>query len=503
MELVSDEQIIRVLRNSNPWWRDRAMMQEKSKPWKRSAYYEALKNLCHKKLRHFVRLSGISYAGKTTVLYQLMEYLLQEGIHPYHILYVPYDNLLMKQVSVERVISIYESLFALKGRKYVFLDEFQYAAKQEMWMQRLYHERRDICLIVAESVSLAGGAEWDKQWKQIRISTMSFYEYCSLLALKEPVSPEKIALTDLIKMNQAELAALMESFLPLDKYFKPYLLTGAFPNLALSEDIYASHKILRDKMAVQILKQNVLPVFSIRNPDLLERLFLYLCMNATKTFSITKAAKELGNISVTTLESYLHALEQSHIVHLAKPVAVDGQGSLKGKPKIYIADAALRNAVLMLEDVLSDEREMEAMVKSAVYQHVYSFYQGQNAQIGYFRKAKDNRKELDVVVEMPYEKILCDVRYRYDVDVSASDAIVELCRSKGEKRARAFLVTKGFDDFGVMKLKTETPVMRIPAVVFLYLLGMQKQLSDIHSVSLHDKEIERYWIRKIQSGGKD
>ena len=41
---------------------------------------------------------------------------------------------------------------------------------------------------------------------------------------------------------------------------------------------------------------------------------------------------------------------------------VGSKGALKGKPKIYIADAAIRNAVLMIDDVLSDERELGAMV---------------------------------------------------------------------------------------------------------------------------------------------
>ena len=38
-----------------------------------------------------------------------------------------------------------------------------------------------------------------------------------------------------------------------------------------------------------------------------------------------------------------------------------------------------------------------------------SAYQGSTAQLGYFREAKDNRKEVDVVANLPREKILCEV----------------------------------------------------------------------------------------------
>lgn len=53
-----------------------------------------------------------------------------------------------------------------------------------------------------------------------------------------------------------------------------------------------------------------------------------------------------------------------------------------------IADAAIRNAVLMIDDVLSDEKQLGMMVETAVYKHMVSFYQGSTARLGYFRKPK-------------------------------------------------------------------------------------------------------------------
>jgi hypothetical protein len=124
-------------------------------------------------------------------------------------------------------------------------------------------------------------------------------------------------------------------------------------------------------------------------------------MNTTEIFSATTAAKELENISVSTIDNYIEALEMSNLIYLSKPMNVGSKGALKGKPKIFIADAAIRNAVLMIDDVLSDETELGAVVETAVYKHMVSFYQGIPAQLGYFRNARDNQKEVDVVVELP------------------------------------------------------------------------------------------------------
>ncbi len=121
--------------------------------------------------------------------------------------------------------------------------------------------------------------------------------------------------------------------------------------------------------------------------------------------------------------------------------------------------------------MLSDEKELGAMVEACVFKHILSFYEGSTAQLGYFRKAKDNQKEVDAVIETPREKILCEVKYRNNSHIPANDAIVELCKDENAKVTKAFLITKRLDDFGIAKHETIVPIMRIPAIAFLYLLG--------------------------------
>ena len=63
------------------------------------------------------------------------------------------------------------------------------------------------------------------------------------------------------------------------------------------------------------------------------------------------------------------------------------------------------------------------------------------------------------------------VRYRGNSHISAADAIVDLCRDEKSKVTNAFLITKQLDDFGITKHETKVPILRIPAIAFLYLLG--------------------------------
>ncbi len=107
MAIVSDEQVIKVLRQYNPWWRNPSSVKEESKPQKRLAYYEALKMIQHNTLRRFAVLSGARRVGKTTIMYQMMDHLIDEGVHSKNILYVSFDNPIIKLVNVETVLPVW------------------------------------------------------------------------------------------------------------------------------------------------------------------------------------------------------------------------------------------------------------------------------------------------------------------------------------------------------------------------------------------------------------
>lgn len=475
MAIVNDEQVIKVLRQYNPWWRTPSAIKEESKPHKRLAYYEALKILTHKTIRRFAVLSGMRRVGKTTILYQIIDHLIDRGINPGNILYATFDNPILKLVNVENVLSIYEGMYPIEGTRYILFDEVQYTENWELWMKVIYDSRKDIRLIATGSASpiLERGAadSGTGRWSVLKIPTMSFYEYCRLLGLDLPVLEDELRLSELQGFSSAQLGSLMDKFTPLQNHFNRYLMIGGFPELVLSDDDVYAQRMLREDVVDKVIKRDVLSLFNIRSPLLMEKLFLYLCMNSTEIFNATTAAKELENTSITTVESYIKALEMSNLIYLAKPMNVGSKGALKGKPKIFIADAAIRNAVLMIDDVLSDEKELGAMVETTVYKHMVSFYQGSPAQLGYFRKAKNNQKEVDVVVELPRQKILCEVKYRNNSHIAETDAIVELCRDEQTKVTNAFLITKRLDDFGITKHKTKVPILRVPAIAFLYILG--------------------------------
>ncbi|MDR2670738.1 MAG: AAA family ATPase, partial [Oscillospiraceae bacterium] len=73
MAIVTETQVIKVLQQVNPWWRNPAEIKTRAKPQKRVAYHEAIKTVMHKSIRRFAVLSGPRRVGKTTILYQMID----------------------------------------------------------------------------------------------------------------------------------------------------------------------------------------------------------------------------------------------------------------------------------------------------------------------------------------------------------------------------------------------------------------------------------------------
>jgi len=251
MAIVTEAQVIKVLQQYNPWWKNSDAIYQETKPHKRVAYFEALKTIKHPTIRRFAVLSGARRVGKTTMLYQMIETLMSEGISPKNILYVSFDNPIIKMVSVNDVLSIYESLYPLEGMMYLFFDEIQYTDSWELWMKVISDPRRDMTIVATGSASpvIEKGASDSGagRWNVLKVPTLSFYEYCKLLELQNlPEIPAGLRLTQLTELSKGELAGLMDNFSPIQQHFNRYLTIGGFPELVLSDDDTYAQRMLRE-----------------------------------------------------------------------------------------------------------------------------------------------------------------------------------------------------------------------------------------------------------------
>jgi uncharacterized protein len=477
MSLISQEQLLRVLLGFNPWWTTGEVPREFTKPVKRLAFFEAKKLFLHPKIRREVILSGPRRVGKTTILYQMIEELLND-VSGKQVMYVSFDHPYLKLSEIGEILKVFELNIAAKDRVlYLFLDEIQYADDWDRWLKWLYDQRPDIRImatgsatpILKEKMSESGVG----RWTEVRVPTLSFYEYVDLLGVQKPALPDCIKPTKLSATQPENLREIMLALTPLQKHFHDYLLTGGFPETVGLDEIPLIQKIIREDVVDKVLKRDIVALFQVRNVVDLEKLFLFLCMESGNIISQDTLSKEIG-VSRQTIGNYLELLEQSNLIYLSHPVETTGKKVLKTRPKIYLADAAIRNAVLMYgREVLLDPDQMGLIVETAVYKHLHTFYYGERPKMGYFRDSK-TQKEIDVVVNFPIGKILVEIKYRENANLAQDEAIV--LQADDAQSAAAIVITKNAGDYGPLPFKTQTPITKIPAFAFLYLLGHTERM---------------------------
>lgn len=470
MAIISKDGILKVLTAYNPWWQTGVVNPRMSKTYKRFAFHEAMK-LLNNSIRRTVVLTGTRRVGKTTIQYQMIEALLKAGVPPQKIVFISLDHPMLKLSQFQDVLDCYHENICAEQDVYYFFDEVQYAQDWDRWLKIIYDMQPDTQVVATGSASPAlmkGSRESGAgRWSVIQVPTLSFYEYCELLDVERPDIPKDLKPSTMLQKTQMERQQIMLQLSKVQNHFMRYLRVGGFPELALADNDLMAQQIMREDVVDKVLKRDLPSLYNIRNATELERIFLYLCNVSSEIVSIEAITKELNGVSRVTVENYIRFLESANLIYQSWPVDMAGKKVLKAKAKIYIADAAIRNAVLMDDSIMADPVAMGKVVETAVYKHVAAFYYQRATSVGYFRGGRRN-KEIDIVVDYPNIKnILIEVKYRDGAPLANDDAIVELCN----EASVAIVVTKESKDFGVHNTPGGKELLRIPAFAFLYLLG--------------------------------
>jgi len=477
MSLVSGEQLLSLLFSFNKWWTTGKFPATERKPTKRLAFYETQKYLSNPQLHRAVVLTGLRRVGKTTIMYQLIEDILDRGVPAKNILYVSFDHPIIKVCQMERILQVFLNNVALNEELFLFFDEIHYAEDWNFWLKTLVDRNPQYKIAATGSASpilaVQGAETGVGRWIDIKVPTLSFYEYCMLKNAPSPDLPKNINPNQLNILEAGDLAALIQASSGLLPHFHRYLLIGGFPELVLLDDLDLSQKLLREDIVDKVLKRDMTAIYNIRSVNELERLFIFLCLQSGNIITVQSLCQEL-KATRPTIENYIQLLSMANIIYISNLVDNTGKKALKSKPKIYMADAAIRNALLLKdESILANATEMGMIVETTVYKHLTAFYYRKQPKIGYWRGKKD--KEIDTVIAFSNgEKLLIEVKYRETSSISNDDGIATEAMNPNNS---AIIVSKNPDDYGFLAIPTPKPIVKIPAFVYLYLLGFVEWVS--------------------------
>lgn len=312
------------------------------------------------------------------------------------------------------------------------------------------------------------------RWIRVPVPTLSFYEFLRIRNEELPKVSPALSPRDLFPRPKRELLGLAARLRPIQPLFLRYLLVGGFPETARHPDSSFCQRLLREDVVERVLKRDMTALFNIRNVNALERLFIYLCLHSGSILEVQTCSNAL-QLQRSTVDNYLELLEQANLIYRLPPAEVGGKKVLKARHKVYLVDAALRNAVLLRgEEILSDPDELGVVVKTTVLRHLIAFHYRDNPKVLYWREPSSN-KEVDVIVQSPAYNLPVEIKYRESPSLGEKSGLVAYCQK--EQVAQAYWITKREDDFGVEKVgNRSTNFMKIPAHIFCYLLGQAERV---------------------------
>jgi len=477
MPVVDRSELLSVIRGYNPWWRG----DKQDVPrFKRIAYDKCLQYLLHPSLKRAVLLAGPRRVGKTTVLRQIANDLAlgeDSAWSPPSILYLSLDHPLVKLSSLPELLRLYHELIHPEGQPTVLLlDEVQYARDWEDHLKQLVDHHSEYRILATGSATVTQQEDLIDtgvgRWVRVLVPTLSFYEFTQIGEQNAPDVDEELKPRDLFECAPSRLADIAVRARSIFPSFQRYLLVGGFPETATLPTELAQ-RLLREDVVERVLKRDMTALFGVRKVDELERLFLYLCIHTGGILEIQKVANAL-EVSPSTVSSHAGFLAQAGLIYVLPPIRIGGKKVLKARNKIYLADAALRSAVLLRgDDVLTRPDELGMIVETAVLRHLISYHYADNPRVGYWRDSPSGR-EVDIIVESPGYRIAVEVKYRLDAGIPAKAGIHSYCDA--ESVSHAYWVTQRGNDFDVRPCGTsKTPVLRIPAHLFMYLLGQAER----------------------------
>jgi len=278
-------------------------------------------------LRQVITISGIRRCGKSTLAKQAINYLIKSGVNPYNILFVNLEQpyFLEYKHDANYLNTVYDEYLKLanpQGKTYVVFDEVQFFENWQVFIKSKY-EYSDIKFIITGSNSSLLSNDLNTL-----LSGRTLGIYLETFSFKEFLDYKQIAYTNEIERitNRIAIARAKEE----------YLTWGGFYEVFDEEQEHIKKEILI-AYAKNIIYQDIIPRYGIRNSSELERLFFYLLSTATGIVNYSKLA-DIFDISDKSIKEYIGYFEEVFLLRRIDRHHTKPKEKIRSSKKIYLND---------------------------------------------------------------------------------------------------------------------------------------------------------------------
>lgn len=309
----------------------------------RQGYLKRLESLMD--IRHVIFLTGVRRSGKSTIMQQLIGWLIERrAVAPVNVLYLYLDDIVVQQhlslgaELLEQLYDYYREHYNPQGRVYLLLDEVQGIDSFNRWVATQYERKADIkfvlsgsrkSLVESDTATLLTGRN-----VLVEVYPFNFSEYLQLHGVMlEPGDGTPRSVYD---ANHAQHHTILHH---LGNYFRE----GGFPEIVLAKTPEAKRAIASGYYR-DIVTRDVLLPHSIRNAGDIEVLGLQILSDFTKTHTYSSLSRP-HKLSVDTVKNYLKYFSDAYLFFESRYFSYKTKETqdIQRPRKLYVVDNGIRN----------------------------------------------------------------------------------------------------------------------------------------------------------------
>jgi uncharacterized protein len=363
-------------------------------------------------LKQIITISGIRRCGKSSLAKQAINHLIESGVNPYNIFFINLEQpyFLEYNHDANYLNTIYEEYLKLAnpiGKTYIIFDEIQFFSNWQVFIKSKY-ESSDIKFIITGSNSSMLSNDLNTLLSgrslNINLDTFSFTEYLDFKQIAYNNEIERIT-------NKIAIKRAMDEYINWGGFYEVF----SIENENLKKEILLSY-------VRNIIYQDILPRYNIRNSEVLERLFFYLLSNSCTILNYTSLAKIFG-ISDKTIKEYINYFEDVFLVKRVDKFHNKEKEQIKSQKKIYTLD----NGLLQLSTKFSENlgQKLENLVFNILNQS--------NENITYLRDTYE--------IDFYSNKTLYQVSYNIDDEKTLNRELNSFKHFNVHKKRESKLIT--------------------------------------------------------------
>ena len=364
------EKLKKLLYFHNPWWMDYKVPDSLKLTYQRPVLKKLLEYFT---LDRAILIKGPRRTGKTTLLYQIVDELItKREIPAQNIIYLSCDDPELKlltslssdsPINLSDILDVYEQLSGrtlteLKANEkiYFFLDEVHFWQGWQFEIKKYFDKKYPLKFILSgSSASLTKRGSESLMGRTIEelILPFSFCEFLScqlkdkrldkiILSLQKNFTPSNLlkGVTGLFSDSISPIDQLIPYQSKIKILFAEYLNRGGFPHLLEVESPILWQRLLREDVIEKVIYRDLVNLYEIKKPQVLEKFFLYLAGHSSDIMNITNIANSLCLSREYTLK-YLNYLIESFLVFEIRKYSPSVEKQIRSNQKVHLIDSGL------------------------------------------------------------------------------------------------------------------------------------------------------------------